>query len=176
MSRAAVRERQQGTALPVDWSEVTAGLDAKGFAVMPKLLSPEACAAVAAMYPEDDRFRSRIVMERHGSVRANTNISLIPCRTPSANFARRFIRILPVSRTAGTWRWASTSNIQRRTLRFSTAVMRQAKRAPHLFFFSMSQETTIACTRTSTGSMFSRCRWRSCSRSLVAILRVANSF
>ena len=64
MSNSAVKDQEP--AVSVDWAHVETQLDAKGFAVMPKLLSPEACAALAAMYPEDDRFRSRIVMARHG--------------------------------------------------------------------------------------------------------------
>lgn len=65
MSRTVVRERvTEGPA--VDWAAVEDGLNARGYARMPGLLTPEACAAVAAMYPEDGRFRSRIVMARHG--------------------------------------------------------------------------------------------------------------
>lgn len=66
MSRAAVlKERTQPFPLTVNWSDVAASLDTKGFAVMPKLLSAQTCAAVAAMYPDDGHFRSCIVMARH---------------------------------------------------------------------------------------------------------------
>jgi hypothetical protein len=41
-------------------------LDARGNAVLEGLLSPDECQALAAMYPRDDLFRSRIVMARHG--------------------------------------------------------------------------------------------------------------
>ncbi len=64
MSDGTVKDREP--AVGVDWAHVQTQLDAKGFAVMPKLLSPGACAGIAAMYPEDNRFRSRIVMARHG--------------------------------------------------------------------------------------------------------------
>ena len=50
----------------VDWNGVSRDLDASGSAVMERLLAPEDCAALAALYPEDGRFRSRIVMGRHG--------------------------------------------------------------------------------------------------------------
>lgn len=67
MSQAAARKRQAELTQPdVDWSEVAASLDAKGFAVMPELLPAETCAAVAGLYPDDERFRNRIVMARHG--------------------------------------------------------------------------------------------------------------
>ena len=40
--------------------------DARGYAVLPQLLTASDCASIAAMYPDDTRFRSRVVMQRHG--------------------------------------------------------------------------------------------------------------
>lgn len=48
------------------WEKVEVSLDGRGFAVMRQLLAPEQCAAVAAMYPDEARFRSHIHMARHG--------------------------------------------------------------------------------------------------------------
>lgn len=48
------------------WEEVEASLDGRGFAVLRQLLTPEQCAAVSAMYPDEARFRSHIHMARHG--------------------------------------------------------------------------------------------------------------
>jgi len=48
------------------WEEVESSLDGRGFAVMRQLLTPEQCAAVSAMYPDEARFRSHIHMARHG--------------------------------------------------------------------------------------------------------------
>jgi uncharacterized protein len=42
------------------------GLDADGYAVLPDVLSAEACAELCACYPNDALFRKRIVMGRHG--------------------------------------------------------------------------------------------------------------
>jgi uncharacterized protein len=50
----------------LDWPAIERELDAYGSAVAPKLLSPEACRGLKALYPDDARFRSRIVMARHG--------------------------------------------------------------------------------------------------------------
>src|SRR6201995_4017013 len=50
----------------IDWTQVGAGLDAQGSAVIEKLLTPQQCADIAALYPDDTHFRSRIVMSRHG--------------------------------------------------------------------------------------------------------------
>ena len=43
-------------------------LDARGWAVLPRLLSPAECAAVTALYDTTDEavFRKRVMMERHG--------------------------------------------------------------------------------------------------------------
>ena len=48
------------------WEKVEVSLDGRGFAVMRQLLTPEQCVAVAAMYPDEARFRSHIHMARHG--------------------------------------------------------------------------------------------------------------
>src|SRR3954464_233964 len=50
----------------VDWTEASRDLDAHGCAVLKGLLSGEQCRALAALYPDDKQFRSRIVMGRHG--------------------------------------------------------------------------------------------------------------
>jgi uncharacterized protein len=50
----------------VDWAQVESELDAQGCAVLKGLLSPDQCRALAALYPDDAHFRSRIVMGRHG--------------------------------------------------------------------------------------------------------------
>lgn len=54
-------------ALPdLDWTAITQSLDTHGNAVLPALLTPGQCAALAAAYSATDRYRSRIVMARHG--------------------------------------------------------------------------------------------------------------
>src|SRR6202022_4976422 len=50
----------------VDWTQATGDLDAQGCAVLKGFLSAEECRALAALYPDDSQFRSRIVMSRHG--------------------------------------------------------------------------------------------------------------
>ena len=49
-----------------DWSGVAQRLDADGFAVLPGLLDAQECAGLAALYDGDGRFRSKVVMARHG--------------------------------------------------------------------------------------------------------------
>jgi hypothetical protein len=50
----------------IDWANISADLDAQGSAVIEQLLTTQQCAALAALYADDARFRSRIVMGRHG--------------------------------------------------------------------------------------------------------------
>ncbi len=50
----------------VDWPSAASELDAQGCAVLKRLLTPAECGALAALYPDDSHFRSRIVMSRHG--------------------------------------------------------------------------------------------------------------
>jgi Uncharacterized protein conserved in bacteria len=50
----------------VDWERVSRDLDTRGNAVLERLLPPDECRALAALYPDDRVFRSRIVMGRHG--------------------------------------------------------------------------------------------------------------
>lgn len=54
------------TAADYDWASVEHALDGRGNAVLPGLLTPAQCRGLAALYPDDTRFRSRIVMARHG--------------------------------------------------------------------------------------------------------------
>jgi uncharacterized protein len=50
----------------IDWTQASGDLDAQGCAVLNGLLSADECRALAALYPDDNHFRSRIVMGRHG--------------------------------------------------------------------------------------------------------------
>ena len=50
----------------LDWQHIAARLDADGCAVISTVLSPEECESLAAIYAADERFRSRVVMARHG--------------------------------------------------------------------------------------------------------------
>ncbi len=49
-----------------DWTAVASALDSQGCAILPELLAPAECAALVALYPQDNVFRSRVVMARHG--------------------------------------------------------------------------------------------------------------
>jgi uncharacterized protein len=50
----------------LEWASVSARLDAQGWATLPKLLTAGECTTIAGLYEDDRRFRSRVVMARHG--------------------------------------------------------------------------------------------------------------
>jgi hypothetical protein len=70
----ARRTRDARTSVPsiedrlaaLDWERVGTSLDEHGSAVIGPVLSAEECDSLAATYGEDGRFRSRIIMARHG--------------------------------------------------------------------------------------------------------------
>ncbi len=55
-----------GRIAALDWPRIAADLDAYGCATTGALIDAHECAALAGQYDEDARFRSRIVMARHG--------------------------------------------------------------------------------------------------------------
>ncbi|GEO42736.1 prolyl 4-hydroxylase [Skermanella aerolata] len=83
----------------VDWTAISDALDAEGWAVLPRLLDPSQCRELAGLYDAEDRFRSHIVMARHGfgrgeykyfsyplpGVVADLRSSLYPHLAPIAN-------------------------------------------------------------------------------------------
>jgi hypothetical protein len=50
----------------LDWPRLAAELDAEGAATTGPLLSAAECAALTALYDEEGRFRSKVIMARHG--------------------------------------------------------------------------------------------------------------
>ncbi len=64
VSIAAEKGAERVNAL--DWRRISQELDSQGSAVLERLISADKCQALAAMYPKDELFRSRVVMARHG--------------------------------------------------------------------------------------------------------------
>ena len=71
---AVLKTREAGGSVPsvearlraLDWEQLAASLDTDGCAVIGPVISVDECSLLAATYADDDRFRSRIVMARHG--------------------------------------------------------------------------------------------------------------
>ena len=49
----------------IDWGKAAGSLDEGGYAVTPPLLTAQECGDLAALYPKEEAFRSRVVMQRH---------------------------------------------------------------------------------------------------------------
>lgn len=56
----------EGRIAALDWADIERSLDTHGCAMAGPLLTTQECAALSALYPHDEPFRSRIVMARHG--------------------------------------------------------------------------------------------------------------
>ncbi|MGI9449279.1 MAG: 2OG-Fe(II) oxygenase [Geminicoccaceae bacterium] len=54
------------TIAALDWHRISEDLDSRGFATTGTLLDVEACDAFAAIYDDDAKFRSHVMMRRHG--------------------------------------------------------------------------------------------------------------
>ncbi len=94
-SRKNILERVKA----VDWERVSQELDAEGSAVIEHLLSADECDTLTELYPKDDCFRSRVVMERQGFGRGeyryfkyplpelirSLRTSIYPCLAPIGN-------------------------------------------------------------------------------------------
>ena len=65
-SRASAVAPAEGRVAAYDWHALGGELDNYGCAVLPKLLSPEECRTIAALYCDESHFRSHIHMARHG--------------------------------------------------------------------------------------------------------------
>jgi hypothetical protein len=50
----------------IDWTSASADLDGYGYTLLESLLTVDECEAIASLYEDDRRFRSHVVMARHG--------------------------------------------------------------------------------------------------------------
>jgi len=80
----AVAARVAAHLASLDWQDLAVQLDARGYAVLPGLLSVAECRALAARYADADGFRSRVVMARHGFGRGEYRYFAYPLPAPVA--------------------------------------------------------------------------------------------
>jgi uncharacterized protein len=85
----------------LDWPGIAAELDAYGCAVAPSLLTPAECGSVASLYGAEDRFRSRVVMARHGFGRGEYQYFAYPLPEPVASL--RAALYPPLATIANRW-------------------------------------------------------------------------
>lgn len=87
-----------------DWERAEAELDARGCALLPGLLSAADCAALAALYESPDRFRSKVIMQRHGFGQGEYQYFAYPLPEPVA--ALRCALYEPLVPIANRWHQA----------------------------------------------------------------------
>jgi hypothetical protein len=85
----------------VDWAAIAAALDDHGCAILQGALSPAACAAMAALYTQDDLFRSRVTMARHGFGRGEYKYFAPPLPPAVARLREAFYP--PLAAIANRW-------------------------------------------------------------------------
>ena len=84
--------------LNLDWSRIEADLDAVGCAATGVLLDPGECASLRGLYDDDARFRSRIVMGRHGFGRGEYKYYAHPLPDPVARLRPAlYERLVPLA-------------------------------------------------------------------------------
>jgi len=76
-------------------------LDRQGWAPLPGLRSPAECDAIAAMWSEEHRFRSTVVMARHGFGRGTYRYFADPLPEPIATLRRELYP--PLASIANRW-------------------------------------------------------------------------
>lgn len=91
----------------MDWGRIGTDLDAQGNALLPQLLTPEECRALAGSYGQDELFRSRVVMGRHGFGRGEYRYFAYPLpETIAALRTRLYPELAPIAN-----RWNQTMGI-----------------------------------------------------------------
>ena len=92
----------------IDWQQVALDLDAEGGALIEGLLSRQACESLAALYPVDTLFRSRVVMERHGFGRGEYKYFAYPLPEPLAAMREEvYAQLVPIAN-----RWNQAMGIE----------------------------------------------------------------
>jgi hypothetical protein len=78
--------------------DLTETLERDGFAVLPGLLEPGQCREVIALYDQRERFRSRVVMARHGYGSGEYKYLAYPLPPLVAGLrARLYARVAPIA-------------------------------------------------------------------------------
>jgi hypothetical protein len=85
----------------IDWRDIEASLDGRGYAVTPPLLDAAECRDLAALYAKEDAFRSRVIMQRHAFGRGEYQYFRYPL--PSAVDALRHAIYPHLSPIANRW-------------------------------------------------------------------------
>ena len=158
-----------------DWGTVGAELTTNGCAVIEKLLSPEECGTIAALYPDEEHFRSHVVMARHGFGKGEYRYFRYPLPDLLGELRTAlYPRLAPVANgwneRMGRRRPIPTST--RIICNFATMPARHGRRR---CCCNMVPAISTPCIRISMATWPSRSRWRSCYRNPAATSPAASS-
>ena len=91
-----------------DWPRVLQQLDAQGHAMLPGLLTPDACDRVASLYDRPALFRSKVTMARHGFGRGEYQYFAYPLPAPVGELREAlYPRLAPLAN-----RWNESMGIE----------------------------------------------------------------
>jgi len=93
-----------------DWPRVLQQLDTQGHAMLPGLLTPDACDRVASLYDRPALFRSKVTMARHGFGRGEYQYFAYPLPAPVGELREAlYPRLAPLAN-----RWNESMGIEAR--------------------------------------------------------------
>ena len=142
------------------WQALKGDLDTYGCAVLPKLLAPGECRAIAALYADESHFRSHIHMARHGFGKGEYRYFKYPLPDLLGSLRTALYPHLLASPTNGTDGWELATAIPTTTRRSSGDVTTPARCDQRHYCCSMSRATSTVSTRTFMAISHSRSRSR----------------
>jgi len=170
-STAAIEARVDA----VDWTKVQAELDVQGWAVAPKLLTHAEADSIAGLYSQERGFRSHVIMARHGFGRGEYKYFSYPL-PPLIQALRTaaYPHLVPI---ANQWqeRMGKELRFPGDHAAFLDRCHQAGQPARPRCCSNTRRRITTASIATSTGSMSSPCRSRSCWINPARISRAASS-
>jgi Oxygenase, catalysing oxidative methylation of damaged DNA len=159
----------------LDWRLIDKDLDEQGSALLPGVLSARECQVLAALYPNDSLFRSRVVMGQHGFGRGEYKYFSYPLPNLIQGLRTAlYPRLAPIAN-----RWNAAMEIDVRYPENHQDFLRRCHDAGssgrRLCSSITARATSTACIRIFMGSTSSRSRWQSCFLSRREISPAANS-
>lgn len=96
--------------MAINWQRITKDLNSTGFSCVENLLTATDCSNLIAVYEEEERFRNRIVMQRHGYGQGEYRYFSYPLPDQVSALRQEFYR--PLSTIANEWSQKLKSNMR----------------------------------------------------------------
>jgi hypothetical protein len=159
-----------------DWSAIGSDLNASGCAVLPKLLSQDECASIAALYAHEEHFRSHIHMARHGFGKGEYRYF----KYPLPELIGELRTALYAHAAAFANAWNERMNIATRYPAHHADYLeichKAGQTARHRYCCNTPPVILTACIKTFTATSHSPCRSLSCCQRRTRISPAANLF